>query len=191
MAYRSAYRFPLGLAAGVLAVFPAHGIAENLPAPAPLGKPASTVYRLVMPDGRIVYSDKPLKGGKVDETLTVDPPEKGTPSAVGSGSRPPLPPRSEVTPVMRVPSVASPKPRSADDAEADVIRAEMLLDDARKRREAGAEPLPGERTGTATGGSRLNDAYHARQKRLAEEVAVAENVLKKAIEARDTLRNGR
>ena len=65
-----------------------------------------------------------------------------------------------------------------------------MLEDARKRMEAGVEPLPGERMGTANGGSRLSDDYLARQKRLAEEFAVAENVLRKSIADRDALRYG-
>jgi hypothetical protein len=128
----------------------------------------------------------------VKETITVDPPPKGNPSGEVSG-KPPEPPMGTVpTPVDRVSVIPPPgKPRTVDDAQADVIRAEMLLDDARKRLEAGAEPLPGERIGTASGGSRLSDDYHARQKRLAEEVAVAENVLKKSIAERDALQEGR
>jgi hypothetical protein len=64
----------------------------------------------------------------------------------------------------------------------------MFLEDARKRQEAGIEPLPGERTGIRSGGSRLNEAYEARQKLLAREVIYAEALLKKAIEDRDKSR---
>ena len=176
----------------ILALAPVAALAEDIPRPEPIGKPATKVYRQVAPDGRIIYSDKPVKGARVDETITVDPPVKGTPSGSVSG-KPPAPPMgSAPTPVDRVSVIPPPgRTRTVDDAQADVIRAEMLLDDARKRMEAGAEPLPGERVGTASGGSRLSDDYHARQKRLAEEVAVAENVLKKSIAERDALREGR
>jgi len=178
-----------------LPLAPAAFAAEEIPRPEPIGKPATKVYRLVMPDGRVIYSDKPIKGAKVDETIKVDPPAKGSKpssSATVSG-RPAEPPlRSGPTPVDRVATIPAPgRPKTLDDANADVIRAEMLLDDARKRMQAGAEPLPGERVGTAGGGSRLSDDYHARQKRLAEEVAVAENVLKNAVAERDALREGR
>ncbi|OWW20743.1 DUF4124 domain-containing protein [Noviherbaspirillum denitrificans] len=175
-----------------LALLPAAVPAEDIPKPEPIGKPATKVYRQVTPNGRVIYSDKPVKGARVDETLTIDPPPTGTPSAAVSGT-PPSPPMGTLpTPVDRVTVIPVPgKPRTADDAQADVIRAEMLLEDARKRMEAGAEPLPGERIGTASGGTRLSDDYHARQKRLAEEVAVAENVLKKSIAERDALKDGR
>lgn len=178
------------LIATALALSPALAPAEELSPPGPIGKPASKVYRQVMPDGRIVYSDKPVKGAKLDEVLNVEPAPQG--AATEPKPRPPGPAVNEPTTVERVSSIPEPgKRKTLDDAEADIIRAQMLLDDARKRQEAGVEPLAGERTGIASGGSRLNDAYYARQKRLAEEVAVAENVLKKSVVDRDTIRDGR
>ncbi|RZI40880.1 DUF4124 domain-containing protein [Herbaspirillum sp. HC18] len=178
------------LTAMTLALSPALVSAGDLAPPSPIGEPAKKVYRQVMPDGRIVYSDKPVKGAKLDEVLTVDPSPEGAPTE--SKPRPPGPVVNEPTPVERVSSIPeSGKRKTLDDAEADIIRAQMLLDDARKRQEAGVEPLAGERTGNASGGSRLNDAYYARQKRLAEEVAVAENVLKKSVSERDAIRDKR
>ena len=163
-------------------------LGEDLARPAPIGKPAKQVYRYVMPDGKIVYSDKPVKGGKIDETITVDPAETGATGTTESSSRPVVPPRSERTPVNRVTTIPVPgKQRTPADADADVARAEMLLEDVRKRREAGVEALPGERTGNTAGGSRLNEAYQARQRRLEEELAEAEAVLKKAVAERDAL----
>jgi len=179
----------VGLAVAVaVALAPAPLLAEQIAPPAPLGKPARTVYRQVMPDGSIVYSDKILKGAKLDETLHVEPMVEGTTWATESGRRPTIPPRNEPTPVARVPDTPA---LTLEQASAEVIRAEMLLEDARKKQEAGVEPLPGERTANAGGGSRLNDAYHARQKRLAEEVAIAEAALKKAAARRDALRGSR
>ena len=184
--------FPHRVAGLALLVIAALAAAEELPRPAPIGKPAKEVYRYVMPDGVIVYSDKPVKGGKIDETITVDPPATEPSGASEPRSRPVVPPRSERTPVNRVTTIPVPgKQKTADDANADISRAEMLLEDARKRQEAGVEPLPGERTGIAGGGSRLNDAYQARQRRLADEVAEAEAVLKKAIAERDALGTAR
>lgn len=152
----------------------------------------TTVYRQVMPDGRIVYADKVLKGGKLDETITVEPPIKGNPWTTASGKRPSIAPRDEPTPVSRVNS-APPlgRQKTIEEANSDVIRAEMLLEDAQKRRKAGIEPLPGERTANAGGGSRLNDAYWARQQRLEKDVAQAEAALKRASAERDALRKAR
>ena len=43
----------------------------------------------------------------------------------------------------------------------------------------GKEPLPGERIGTASGKSRLNDAYWERQKKLREDLVKARDNLTK------------
>jgi hypothetical protein len=64
----------------------------------------------------------------------------------------------------------------------------MLLEDARKRQQAGVEPLPGERTGNKGGGSRLNGMYWTRQELLARDVANAEAMLKEAAASRNRLR---
>lgn len=174
----------------VLALSPAAVPAEEVPAPQPIPKPATKVYRQVTPDGRVIYSDRPLKGARVDDTIKVEPAPKGA-RPVGAPGRPAEVPAAVPPPGRAVTMPAPGRPRTLDDANADVTRAELLLEDARKRMEAGAKPLPGERVGTANGGSRLSDDYHARQKRLAEEVAVAENVLRKSIAERDALRDGR
>lgn len=156
--------------------------------PAAPGGGAEMIYRHVMPDGRIVYADRPLPSGLVDHTIKVDRPLKGNVWTVESGSKPIASTRMERTPVRKV--TVSPVPgkkMTLDEATAEVIRAEMLLEDAKQQQEAGIEPLPGERTGTVSGYSRLNEAYHERQKLLAKYVAYAEDALKKAIEDRDKL----
>jgi hypothetical protein len=179
---------PLIVFAAALA--PAAAMSEDLPPPDPIGKPATTVYRQVMPGGRVIYSDKPVKGAKRQETITIEPAPPATPTANVSGKPVSPPLATEPAPPARVATIPSSGGKTLDEANADVVRAEMLLEDARKRQEAGVEPLPGERIGTASGGSRLSDDYLARQKRLAEEVAVAENVLRKSIAERDSLRYG-
>jgi hypothetical protein len=163
----------------------------QLTAPASIGKPASRVYRQVMPDGKIVYSDKHIKGAKIDETIVPDPASMNTWKSE-TGKRPVVPPRVESTPVAKLPPVASVSTRkSVDEANANVMKAEMLLEDAKKKRQSGVEPLPGERTGNANGGSRLNELYKARQMALEQEVAEAEAMLKKTIRERDALQGSR
>ena len=67
----------------------------------------------------------------------------------------------------------------------DRIRAaEKALQDAEAAQAAGVEPLPGERTGTAGGGSRLNEAYNERQQQLAAAVERARRDLEQARAAR-------
>jgi hypothetical protein len=181
--------FRLIAIAAVFSAAPASAYSQDMIAPAPTKGGSTVIYRQVMPDGRIVYSDKAQKGGKVDRTIQLEPAIKGNLWTTESGSRPAVVPQIERTPVRKVPSsTASGNSKTSDEANSDVIRAEMFLEDARKRQEAGIEPLPGERTGIRSGGSRLNEAYEARQKLLAREVIYAEALLKKAIEDRDKSR---
>lgn len=181
-------RFAHRTLALVLASLPALVLSQALPRPEPIGEPATTVYRQVMPDGRIIYSDKPVKGAKIDETITADPATNSwTPD---TGKPPAIPPKVERTPVNKLPvAPQAGKTVTFDDANASVIKAEMLLEDAKKRQETGVEPLPGERTGTVSGHSRLNEAYQARQRFLADEVDEAEAALRRAVQERNALRH--
>ncbi len=176
--------FSIGAITGL--AFAAAASAQNMVAPAPSDQGAATVYRQVMPDGRIVYSDHVIKGGKIDHTITVDPPIKGNSWTTESGRKPAIAPQVERTPISKAP--ASGNKKTLDQATSDVIRAEMFLEDAKKRQAAGVEPLPGERTGTVSGKSRLNEEYQARQRLLAKDVAYAEAALKKAIADKNALR---
>lgn len=176
-------------ATAITVVFSAAAFSQNIIEAAPAGGGATTIYRQVMPDGRVVYSDKAIRGGKLDHTIKVEPPIKGNSWTTESTPQPVAPQPVESTPVRKVASVPGiGKKKSIDDANADVIRAEMLLEDAKKRQQAGIEPLPGERTGNASGGSRLNETYEARKKSLERDVAAAEEALKKAIAERNELR---
>lgn len=65
-------------------------------------------------------------------------------------------------------------PTSAlDKAYEEARAAQLALQAAEARRELGVESQAGERTGNATGGSRPNENYFARQGILEQEVAVA------------------
>jgi len=165
--------------------------AQNMVKTVPGGGGATTVYRQTQPDGSVVYSDKPTKGAKIDHTITVDPVIKGNAWTASSGGKPAGSEQSESTSVKRVNTPPFPRRKTYDEANSDVIRAEMLLEDAQKRQQAGVEPLPGERTGNVNGTSRLNEIYQARQIQLAKEVADAEAALKRAVTLRDALPGAR
>lgn len=148
--------------------------------PSALAHDSATVYRQITRDGRVLYSDKLQQGARLDEKIAVLPPQKGNFWSTQPPDRPAAPPRAESTPIDRLTSIPPPgRMKSAAEADADVIRAEMLLEDAIKRQRIGVEPLPGERTGNLRGGSRLNEAYADRQRRLAEQVAQAEDFLRR------------
>jgi hypothetical protein len=154
-----------------LAFFAAIGIAGSLPAEAQ--KP---VYKYVYPDGRIVYSDEPVPGARLDAQIEAPPPP--------DLSKPPPPP-----PRPAAPAPASDKaPKTLDQAWDQLKLANQRLEEAKSRLESGREPLEGERTGTATGGSRLNDTYWARQKANEAAVRKAEEQARKAQDEVNRLR---
>jgi Domain of unknown function (DUF4124) len=136
---------------------------------------AQTVYRYITPDGRTIFSDQPVPGAKLQGTVAPPAPPSGAPAPAPSGA-----------------PAAAPAERTGDarlqrlrDATAEVEAATQALEQARAQLEAGKEPLPGERTGTATGGSRLNEAYWARQTVNEETVRKAQARLDAAVVARN------
>lgn len=173
--------FPHMAAAFAMIASPLANAIEQTKALPSLGKPASTIYRHTMPDGRIVYADKIIPSGTVEETITIAPRIEGNEWAAGSGMRREIPPQVKHTPVNRVPSIPDPdRRRDRSELRSDVIKAEMLLEDAKKQKEEGVEPLPGERTGTVSGNSRLNEQYWERQEALQEQVEKAKEMLENA-----------
>lgn len=184
----SAFVMAVGVSA---AFFATNALSEDVAeaAPSSAGNVPTTIYRQVMPDGRVIYTDKAIKEGKVDHTITVAPPIKGNLWTTEPGPRPHIPPQVVPTQIIRAPALSpEEKKRVLNQADANVIRAEMLLEDAKRKQEDGVEPLPGERTGNADGTSRLNETYDTRQKLLARAVAYAEAELKRAKAQQDALR---
>jgi hypothetical protein len=127
---------------------------------------AQTMYRSVMPDGRIVYGNKPEPGAKESKPVNLPPPNIASPNKppAGAADKPPA----------GKPDAAPAKDGKDTDAP-DVAAARQKLEAAQKTLEAGREPREGERTGTATKGmSRLNDEYYKRVKALEDAVATAQ-----------------
>lgn len=149
---------------------------------------ASTIYRQVTPDGGTVYSDQQLKGAKVERSLSVPAPIKGNGWTSDNANGPA---QAESQPTMirrRSDNAETGAIRTREDAQNDVTRAEMLLEDAKRRLSDGAVPLPGERTGTVSGKSRLNQTYQARQDALERDVERAQANLQQAINERNNMR---
>ena len=144
---------------------------------------AQNIYRYVFPDGRVVYSDSPVPGAKLQGTVAPPPPPMSPPSS--PAERPGSP-----SGASKDQGSAAPDDRVARLAAADrnVQEATRALEDARARLAVGQEPLPGERTGTAGGMSRLNDEYWARQQSLKDAVAAAQANLDRAVAARNAVR---
>lgn len=127
------------------------------------GAYAQPVFKSTMPDGKIVYGEEPVPGAKRVETIEPPPAKTGV-----RGLTPEEKARAEQEAKQRAAAGAASamKQGGIDDARKRLQQAEAAL-------EGGQEPLPNERIGLAGGGSRLTDAYHARQKSLAAAVEAA------------------
>jgi hypothetical protein len=138
---------------------------------------AQKIGRYVFPDGRVVYSDLPVPGAKLVNEVAPPPPASVSPppSREGKAAAPGVDPGA-----ARV--------QRLDQADAEVRAATEALERARTQLQAGIEPFPGERTGTAGGGSRLNEAYDGRQAANQRAVADAEERLQRAVAARNAAR---
>lgn len=124
---------------------------------------AQPVYKSTMPDGKVVYGEKPVAGAKRVETIEPPPAKTGV-----TGLTPEEKARAEKLARERAAAnAAAAKSGSALDA------ARKALAQAEAARDAGKEPLPNERIGIAGGGTRLTEAYFARQKDLEAAVVAA------------------
>ena len=125
---------------------------------------AQAVFRSVMPDGRIVFGNKPEPGAKESKPMNLPAPNISAPTPASSGSGEPAPVSGRNN--------------------ADVITAQARLEAAQKALEAGREPQPGERTGVQTKSgsprSQLTDGYLQRIKGLEDAVSTAQEELDNA-----------
>ena len=127
---------------------------------------AQVVYKSTLPNGRVVYGDKPDPAAVKVEESTPDTSLRG----IGGST-----PREAET--LQQMEKARTERESAD---ARVQAAYRKLQDAEAARAAGKEPLPGETIGIAGGGTRLNESYDARQRQLDEAVERARRDLEAA-----------
>jgi len=127
---------------------------------------AQTLYKSTMPDGSVVYGDKPAPGAaKVEETR---------PDIKKGGIGGTTPREQEALKDLE-------KARMQREAGQDkVTAAEQALRNAEAAREAGKDPMASERIGTAGGASRLSETYFDRQRKLEEAVAKARRELEAA-----------
>jgi hypothetical protein len=123
------------------------------------------MYRSVMPDGKIVYSDKPAPGAKESKKVNLAPLNISTP--------------------QQAPDTAQTQPGGAapTDKSAELAAARQKLDAAQKALEAGREQREGDRIGVAKGGSassRPSESYLERVKQLEDSVAAAQKEVDEA-----------
>jgi len=127
---------------------------------------AQTLYKSTLPDGRVVYGDKPDPAAVKSEPIKPDTKKIGV-----------VPPTSRETATLNELERARLKREGGDSR---TRTADEALQKAQAALEAGKEPLPGERTGTAGGASRLNDDYFKRQKKLEDAVENARREVERA-----------
>lgn len=149
----------------------------------PLLADAQTIYKVLLPDGSVLFTDTPPAGGKVLEEREAKSAPRPAPRALR-----PTPVGVPGTSGELTTTPAAAKERPLDAAVREIESAESALQAARRRLELGREPLPGERLGLAGGGSRLSPEYEARIAGLEREVAQAEARVQKAYAARNAAR---
>ena len=121
---------------------------------------AQGMYRSVMPDGKIVYSDKPPPGAKESTKLNLAPLNIATPQQAPDAPPP-----------------AHPADGAPVDKAANLAAARHKLEAAQKALAEGREQREGDRIGVAKGSSassRLSESYLDRVKALEDNVAAAQ-----------------
>lgn len=127
---------------------------------------AQEMYRSVMPDGKIIYGDKPAPDAKESKKLNLAPLNISTPR--------------QAPDTVQSKNPADPAPI---DKNALVLAARQKLEAAQKALNEGREQQEGDRIGVAKGGgasSRLSDSYLERVKALEDAVADAQQQLETA-----------
>jgi len=127
---------------------------------------AQTLYKSTMPDGSVVYGDKPAPdAAKVEETR---------PDIKKGGIGGTTPREQDALQEME-------KARQQREGGQEKVTAtEQALRNAEAARAAGKEPMASERIGTAGGASRLSETYFDRQRKLEEAVEKARRGLDQA-----------
>jgi uncharacterized protein DUF4124 len=136
------------------------------------GAQAQGVYKYTTPDGQVIYTDDPNAGSGTARALELPPPP---------GSKPPAPRLSDAE--KKLLEQANQRAAALDRAVADIVAAQDALRVAEARRDAGVEPLEGERQGR-----RHRPEYWQRQQALERDVVSARKSLDDALARRNALR---
>jgi hypothetical protein len=127
---------------------------------------AQVLYKSTMPDGKVVFGDKPAPGAAKVESIKPDVSKQGV-----------VPPsKGEADTLKKLEDARLKRETSQDKIEA----AEKRLRDAEAAKAAGVEPRAGERQGTVSGKQRFTGAYWERQKQLDRDVEDARKALERA-----------
>jgi hypothetical protein len=131
------------------------------PPPAKQEAQGGFLYKSTMPDGKVIYGDGPMPGAVKVEKTRPDTSKKGITAATPKEKE-----ALRQIEAERASGAGAGRPRQGPTETITEAQMEAKLRDMEVEREKAKEPLPGERIGTASGGSRFTDAYWDRQKRL-------------------------
>jgi predicted phage gp36 major capsid-like protein len=145
-----------------------------------MGAAAQQIYKHVLPDGRIIYSDQPQEPGaaKSKAVELPAPPSQNAKEMARQRADDNKQKRQELEQRLRA------KRDQLEAADRSLEAARKALADAEANLERGRESQPGDRTGTVGAGTRLNDRYFERQAENERAVAEARKALEEAQRAR-------
>lgn len=146
---------------------------------ATIGAHAQQLYKNVMPDGRVIYTDAPIPGAAQTKALEAPPP----PSPV---QREAAQRRAEEEKRKRdaLETRLGDRRKAFVEADERVARARENLERAQTALEQGRAPQAGETIGTAGGGVRPSEAYLNRIMQLERDVEMARTAVDEATKAR-------
>jgi hypothetical protein len=144
------------------------------------------IYKVRLPDGRILFTDQPPPGAQVISETDAPAPSPEPPPA--SAAKRDSQAGTLQQRAARTDEQLRDKSAQIDKAFADVQTAERELQGAKQQLEQGRAPLPGEMLGTARGGVRAGPAYQERIAKLEQAVVAAEQKLAKAREELNAVR---
>jgi hypothetical protein len=151
----------------------AYGLGAGLLLAGAQAAQAETIYKYKGPDGVIVYSTTRPKNtpvlAEMDSAALASDPHTLYPAQAAAGG---------------ASSAADAHLQRMAEADANVLRAQQNLKNAQDALASGREPLPGERIGTVSGRSRLDDSYNQRLAALERGVTLAQRQLDEAFRAR-------
>lgn len=141
---------------------------------------ADTIYKSVRRDGSVVYSDKPLPGARHVERID---PSKSTLSIISDPDARRTPEQSATN--QRI----AQREARLNQADAQVKAAARALEEAQDRLDQSIEPLPGERSASVGGSSRLNELYTGRVAAVQQQMEEARRRLEAAYAERNAARD--
>ena len=144
---------------------------------------AQTLYKNVMPDGRIIYTDEPVRGAVQSKVL--EPPASVTPAERDAAQkRAGEEDRKRAAMQGRIDE----RRKIFDAADERFMKASRAVDQAQLALEQGRALREGEVIGTAGGGARPNEDYFRRLSDLERAVTAAKKEVDDALRARNNAR---